>query len=92
VKNGRLYVNGEVRQEPYISAEISYEFGPVVVPPDSYFMMGDNRNSSYDSHLWGVWLTRDHIIGKAFVTYWPLNHLQTLQRFDGGLSLVSIGP
>lgn len=92
VKNGHLYVNDQIQQEPYIAAEMTYEFGPVVVPADSYFMMGDNRNSSYDSHLWGVWLTRDHIIGKAFAAYWPLNRLHTLKRFDSGLSRVSMGP
>lgn len=79
VKNGQLYVNNKVQQEPYVKTAMNYEFGPVVVPPNSYFVMGDNRNNSYDSHLWGVWLTRDHIIGKAVFTYWPLNHLHILK-------------
>ncbi len=81
VKKGQLYVNDQVQEEPYVAAPMDYIFGPIVVPPDSYFVMGDNRNSSFDSHLWGAWLTRDHIIGKAFVTYWPLNHVHTLQRY-----------
>lgn len=80
IKKGQLYVNGKVQREPYLNAPMNYEFGPVVVPPDSYFVMGDNRNISYDSHLWGAWLTRDHLIGKAFCIYWPLDHLQTLKR------------
>ncbi|KUG04372.1 signal peptidase i [hydrocarbon metagenome] len=81
VKNGLLYVNDEVQQEPYVLTPMDYAFGPVVVPPDSYFVMGDNRNCSYDSHLWGAWLIRDHIIGKAFATYWPIDRLQTLKRY-----------
>lgn len=80
IKKGQLYVNDKVQREPYLHAAMNYEFGPVVVPPNSYFVMGDNRNNSYDSHLWGVWLTRDHLIGKALCIYWPLDHLQTLKR------------
>ncbi|MEN6459928.1 MAG: signal peptidase I [Syntrophomonas sp.] len=80
IKNGQLYVNDQVQQEPYIDAAMNYEFGPVIVPPNSYFVMGDNRNASFDSHLWGAWLTHDHLIGKAFFIYWPLDHFQTLKR------------
>ncbi len=80
IKKGNLYINNQVQQEPYLVAEMDYNFGPVIVPPNSYFVMGDNRNNSFDSHLWGSWLTRDHLIGKAFAIYWPTNHLQTLTR------------
>ncbi len=80
IKEGRLYVNNQIQAEPYLNAEMNYDYGPIVVPPNSYFVMGDNRNSSFDSHLWGAWLTRDHIIGKAFCIYWPLQHIQALER------------
>lgn len=80
VKDGRLYINGLAQNEPYIKEAMNYNFGPTTVPADSYFVMGDNRNESYDSHLWGVWLTRDHIIGKAFAIYWPTSHMQLLKR------------
>lgn len=80
IKNRQLYINDQVQQEPYLSASMNYQFGPVVVPPNSYFVMGDNRNNSYDSHPWEAWLTRDHLIGKAFCIYWPLDHLQILKH------------
>lgn len=79
IKQGRLYVNNQPLQEPYVKEKMSYEFGPVIVPPNSYFVMGDNRNNSFDSHLWGAWLTRDHIIGKALFIYWPLKHFSLLK-------------
>ena len=66
VKNSTVYVNGEALNEPYLYEAINYEFGPVVVPEDALFVMGDNRNPSYDSHRWNDWLTRDHLKGKAF--------------------------
>ncbi len=43
---------------------------PIEIPPDNYFMMGDNRGSSDDSRYWGP-VPKDWIIGKAFFTYWP---------------------
>lgn len=47
----------------------------IVVPPDSYWVMGDNRNYSNDSHVWGF-LPRQNIIGRAYLRFWP-----TDQRF-----------
>ncbi|MCG9884894.1 MAG: signal peptidase I [Cyanobacteria bacterium] len=51
--------------------------GPVTVPPDSYLVLGDNRNRSYDSRCWGV-VPRDRIIGRAVWRFWPLDRLGTL--------------
>lgn len=79
IKLGHLYINNRIQKESYLDTAMNYEFGPVIVPANSYFVMGDNRNNSFDSHLWGCWLTRDHLIGKAFSIYWPINHLQTLK-------------
>lgn len=79
-KDDAVYINGKALDEPYLKEKPNYDFGPVTVPPNSFFMMGDNRNSSYDSHLWNTWLTRDHIKGKAFMTYWPIKHMQMLPR------------
>ncbi len=78
VKNGKVYRNGKALYEPYINEAPNYTFGPVKVPPNSLFVMGDNRNESYDSHMWNGWLTEDHLKGKAFVIYWPINHIASL--------------
>ena len=50
------------------------DFGPETIPDDRYFMMGDNRADSDDSRNWGP-IKRDQIIGRAFMTYWPLNRI-----------------
>ncbi len=67
---GEIIVNGEVIQEPYGPNPGSYSCPPTTLGPDEYFVLGDNRNQSSDSHAWGP-LGRQYIIGKAVVIYWP---------------------
>lgn len=75
VRDSKLYINGEVVPESYLPAGLNFEdFGPLYVPPGSYFVMGDNRNYSEDSRKWGF-LDRDLIIGKALAIYWPLDRM-----------------
>ncbi len=77
-KNSLLYVNGQLVDEPYLPEGLEFEdYGPVVVPEDSYFMCGDNRNHSADSRDWGF-LPDDLIIGKAQVIYWPFSRWSAL--------------
>ena len=71
VKGGKVYVNNQPLEENYIDEAPSYQFGPVTVPPNSYFVLGDNRNNSYDSHYWGF-VPRENIIGKATKRFWPV--------------------
>ena len=59
--------------EPYVSS-VQDDFGPEQVPDDRYFMMGDNRADSDDSRNWGP-IRRSQIIGRAFMTYWPLSRI-----------------
>ena len=70
VKLGRVYVNNQPLQENYIADQPKYNWGPQIVPKNSYLVLGDNRNKSYDGHIWGF-LERDRMIGKAVVRFWP---------------------
>lgn len=74
VSGGRVYINGEPLEENYIAAEPNYQWGPEVVQPDSYLVLGDNRNNSYDSHFWG-YVPRSNVIGRAVVRFWPPNRI-----------------
>ena len=82
VRGHQVLVNGRPLQEPYTKfsdsggvrgaeAYCGYAYGcePTLVPPDSYFVMGDNRDNSQDSRYWGF-VKRDKIKGKAFLIYW----------------------
>lgn len=74
IEGGVLYRNGEPLDEPYISAPMDYNFGPVTVPEDCVLLLGDNRNYSYDAHLWSnPFVPIDNVKGRAFFMYWPLS-------------------
>ena len=74
VKEGILYLN-DIAQNNYIyDKDINYTTGPFVVPEKSLWVMGDNRNNSMDSHIWGF-LPYEKVIGKAIFRYWPLNNI-----------------
>lgn len=75
IKDGTLYINNEPQEEPYLAESIQYEYGPVKVPEGKIFVLGDNRNRSYDSHEWGF-ADLDSVKGKALITYWPLDRLK----------------
>lgn len=89
VRNKNLYVNGRRFEDPefakYIRPQVlrrgpggrdsGDNFGPYVVPPNSYFMMGDNRDNSMDSRFWGT-VHRDLIMGEAIVVHWSWNESQ----------------
>jgi signal peptidase I len=82
VKEGHPVVNGvEKKDEPYITpcgdAAACNMPRTIKIPPDHYFMMGDNRGASDDSRFWGP-VPRSWIIGKAFATYWPPDRIGTL--------------
>ena len=78
----KIYINGQVLDEPYVhfidpasesqevtSLDLRERYGPVRVPEDQYFMMGDNRDNSQDSRYWGF-LPRHYIKGRALMIYW----------------------
>lgn len=78
IRDGKVFVNGRELEEDYISAPVMYN-GEWVVPPDSLFVLGDNRNQSSDSHSWGF-VPLQNVIGKALVVYWPLDKVKFLSH------------
>lgn len=69
INSGTVWVNDTPLSEPYIAAPPNYS-GSWDVPEGQFFVLGDNRNNSSDSHSWG-YLPRDNILGKAAFVYWP---------------------
>jgi signal peptidase I len=85
VRDKKVYVNGQALVEPYVhflqppsgaselhevtSFDVRERYGPVTVPENHYFVMGDNRDNSQDSRYWGF-LPREYVKGKALVIYW----------------------
>lgn len=79
VANGHVIRNGMPVDEPFASgcSGPACNLNPIRVPPDSYFLMGDNRGDSEDSRFWGP-VPRDWIIGKAVVSFWPPSDIGAL--------------
>jgi signal peptidase I len=78
LKNGILYRNHKVVNEPYINEVTLGDFEKIKVPPDSYFVMGDNRNRSMDSREIGF-ISRSNVVGKAELVFYPLPKAQWIQ-------------
>ena len=78
VRDGNVYINGQMIKEPYIAAPPHYT-GSWKVPPGQIFVLGDNRNQSSDSHQWG-YVPESTVVGRALVVYWPLQNLTVLNQ------------
>lgn len=74
VKDGAVWVDGQRLEEPYIAEMPDYVLRPVEVPPGKVFVLGDNRNLSFDSHVWGL-LPVENVLGRAVFRFWPLDRL-----------------
>lgn len=78
VKDGKLFINDVPQEEPYINEAPGYVMEKRKVPEGHLFVMGDNRNNSDDSHIWGF-LPKRNVVGKAFVIFWPPQRIRILR-------------
>ncbi|GAC1372196.1 MAG: signal peptidase I [Ktedonobacteraceae bacterium] len=79
--NTRLWVNGTLLKEPYISTPSNQQATKWKVPQDQYFVVGDNRPVSDDSRSWGF-VPREYIVGKAAAVFWPLSQLHFISTYS----------
>ncbi len=90
-KDKKVFINGKAIEETYImhtdsltrpgGIEPRDNFGPFVIPENNFFVMGDNRDQSYDSRYWG-YVPKEYIKGKAFKIYWSWDYKNTSVRWD----------
>lgn len=78
IADGVLYLNGEAQQEDYIEFRPNYTLPETTVEPGRYFVLGDNRASSMDSHIVGQ-LERDDILGHVQLVLWPLDEIRVIR-------------
>lgn len=74
IRGAQVLINGRVLYEPYIKYPATYSMQPRTIGPEEYFVLGDGRNDSSDSHNWGN-VPANTIIGKVWYIYWPLGRL-----------------
>jgi signal peptidase I len=87
IKNDKLFINGELHKEPYLAENrkkakemdmlLTGDFGPIIVPKDKYFVMGDNRLVSMDSRNGLGLFQKDGLVGESKFVFFPFNDFRT---------------
>ena len=86
IKEGKLYIDGAVLDEPYILEPIHDDYGPIEIAEGKYMVMGDNRNDSRDSRYINIGpLEEKMIVGKSQYVVWPLNEIRRINHYTGHL-------
>lgn len=80
IQNGQVSINQQAVDEPYTNADPAYQ-GTWQVPEGMLFVLGDNRNRSSDSHMWGF-VPQADVVGRAVLIYWPLDSIRILSHDD----------
>jgi signal peptidase I len=78
IRSGVVYIDGQQLDEPYLVRNTGGSYGPTTVPGGYVFVMGDNRGASNDSRIFGP-VELDRVVGRAWVSYWPIDTLGTVQ-------------
>jgi len=79
IRNNYVYINGRRLDEPYLPRLSIPDFEPVRVPSGHVFVMGDNRNNSDDSRVWGPLNLEEYLIGKTICIYWPPGRIGSIK-------------
>ena len=80
VRNHKIYINGSVLNEPYSVTQMDYTLNSQKIPGHQYFVLGDNRNNSSDSHSWGP-ITGDSILGRVTFIYAPSSQQRIVPQY-----------
>jgi signal peptidase I len=75
IRRGWVYINGQELGEPYLERSTGGNWGPIIVPPLHVFVLGDNRGFSNDSRAFGMVSIQKDIVGRAWVSYWPIDEV-----------------
>jgi signal peptidase I len=92
IRDNSVFVNGQTLGEPYLEPSnlTTDRIGPITLGPEEYYVMGDNRGNSSDSRTYGP-LDQEHIIGKAWLSYWPPGDIGVVPDSDSSFALTKGG-